>query len=81
MRTKYCDQETVFSRIWDAADCDGIWDGSSTTLAGEFGVTVEEAHTELSELCDRNRIQRIGKAKYIISRWRDREESQEGLLC
>jgi hypothetical protein len=43
----------------------------------EFNVTEDAAYTVLSELCDLNRIQRIGDAQYIIVRWPERNDPGE----
>jgi hypothetical protein len=77
MRKKDCDQESVFEHIWKHADRDGLWSGDDTTLADEFRVSEDEAQDMLGELCDRNRIQRVGGATYIITRWRERDEPGE----
>jgi hypothetical protein len=77
MRKKYCDQESVFAHIWQHAAADGLWDGSATTLAEKFRVSEDEVHEVLGELCDRNRIPRVGGATYIITRWRERDEPDE----
>jgi hypothetical protein len=77
MRKKYFGEEAVFAFVWDTADADGMWEGDDATIAAEFGVTDDEAYSVLSELCDRNRVQKLGGAKYIITRWRDRDERAE----
>jgi hypothetical protein len=81
MRKKHFREEDLFGYIWEHAGGDGIWDGSAATIAAEFGVTEDEAYATLSELCDRGRIQRIGTAKYIVTKWRDREELGEEEGC
>ena len=48
--------------------------GDSATVAEEFGVTEDEAYATLGELCDRSRIQKLGAATYIITRWRERDD-------
>jgi len=77
MRKKYCDQESVFAHIWNNADRGGLWSGDDASLAEEFRVSEDEAHEVLVELCDRNRIQRVGTATYIVTRWRDRDDDDE----
>jgi hypothetical protein len=74
---KYFCERPVFGFIWDHADADGIWEGDAATIAAEFSVPEDEAYATLSELCDRNRLQRIGDAKYIITTWRERDEPGE----
>lgn len=81
MRKRYFGEQYVFNFIWEHADREGMWNGDSATVAEEFGVTEDEAHAVLSELCDRNRIQRIGDAKYIIMRWPERDEAPEEELA
>lgn len=81
MKKKHFGDEYLFEFIWNNCDHQGIWNGDAATVAAEFAVTENDADDTLSKLCNRNRIQRVGKEKYIISRWRYREESQEDLLC
>jgi hypothetical protein len=69
MKKKYCDQESVFEFVWQNADADGIWNGNAETLATEFGVSEDEAYTALSDLCDKDFIQRVGRRDFIIVRW------------
>jgi hypothetical protein len=77
MWKKYCDQESVFAHIWDNADRDGLWTGDASTVAAEFNVSEDEAYATLSELCDRDRIQRVGNSTYIVTRWPERDEPAE----
>jgi hypothetical protein len=77
MEKKYCDQESVFEHIWGNADRDGIWDGSAMTLAEQFNVTEDEAHSALSELCDGNVIEKLYPGKFAIVKWRERDELDE----
>jgi hypothetical protein len=77
MRKRYFDQESVFEHIWREADQGGMWDGEAETLARKFDVSADEAHDVLGELTARNRIQRIGEAKYIISLWPERDDVNE----
>jgi len=76
-KRKYFDEEGVFGFVWGHADSDGLWSGDDSTLAEEFRVSENEAHEVLGELCDRNRIQRVGTATYIVTRWRDRDHADE----
>jgi hypothetical protein len=77
MTKRYCDEESVFAYIWRNADEDGLWDGDALAVVAEFDVSEDEAYDALSELCDRNRLQRIGEAKHIVTRWPEREEPGE----
>jgi hypothetical protein len=81
MKKKYFSDESVFEFIWESADRDGMWVGNAATLAAEFGVTEDEAHAMLCELFDRHRIQRLGASKYIITRWRERDDPSEDELA
>jgi hypothetical protein len=74
MRRKYFGEEYVFAFIRDNADRDGLWAGDATTLATEFGVSEDEAHEMLAELSDRGLIQKLAPAKFIVVRWRERDE-------
>jgi hypothetical protein len=76
MRKKYFDWEYVFEFIWKNADRDGVWDGDDA-VAGEFGVTEDEAHEVLGELCDRGLIQKLYAGTYAISEWRGWDEAAE----
>jgi hypothetical protein len=75
-RKKYFSQEYVFEFIWQHSDNDGLWDGDAESVAAKFNVTKETAYDALSELCDRDIIQRVGTATYIITRWRERNEPE-----
>jgi hypothetical protein len=77
MRKKDCDQESVFEYIWKHANADGLWNGDASTVAEEFGVTEDEAYEMLSELCDCNHLQRVGRREYIVVRWPERDGSGE----
>jgi hypothetical protein len=77
MRQKYCDQESVFAHIWQHADADGLWSSDDASLAEAFRVSEDESYEILGELCDRNRIQRVGTATYIVTNWRDRDDADE----
>jgi hypothetical protein len=77
MRKRYFREEDVLRFIWEAADEDGMWEGDDQTLAAAFGVTENEVYASLGDLCDRNRLQRIGDATYIITAWRERDDAEE----
>jgi predicted transcriptional regulator of viral defense system len=77
MRKKICDEESVFARIWDNADADGLWTGDAESVAAKFNVTKDAAYDALTELCDRGRIQRVGSATYIVTKWPERDEPDE----
>lgn len=74
-RKKYFDEERAFEVIWQNADHDGIWHGDASTLAAEFDVTEDDAHSALSNLCDRRIIEKLYTGKYIIVNWRDRDDA------
>ena len=77
MKRKYFGEEYLFEFIWQHADRDGLWDGDAASVAAKFGVTEEEAHETLSDLGDRDLIQRVGNSTYIVTQWRERDESAE----
>jgi hypothetical protein len=77
MRKKYCDQESVFTHIWEHADGDGFWDGSATTLAEVFRVSEDETHSALVNLADRGLIEKLFSGQYAIVRWRERDDHDE----
>jgi hypothetical protein len=66
----------LFEYIWNNCNDDGLWTGDAETVAAEFHVSEDEAYSALRELSDHNRIQRVGIEKYIITRWRERDESR-----
>jgi hypothetical protein len=74
-RKKYFGEEYVFELIWQNADHDGIWHGDAASLAAEFDVTEDDAHSALSQLCDRRIIQRVYKETYIIVNWHETESA------
>jgi len=78
MRKKYFGEQYVFNFIWEHADREGMWAGDCATVAEEFAVSEDAAYAVLSELCDRDRIQRIGEETYIVTRWREPGEATEG---
>lgn len=43
-------------------------------------MTKDTAYDALSELCDRNLIQRVGEREYIVVNWPEPEESGEEAL-
>ena len=67
MRKRHFDHQSVFAHTWNNADTDGLCGGNAAKLGEAFGVSEDEAYDALSELCDRNRLQRIGEAKYIVT--------------
>jgi hypothetical protein len=73
-RKKYFDDEHAFQFIWDNADQDGIWNGDARTLAQEFGVSEDAAHSTLGELCTRRLIEKVYTRTYFIVKWRERDE-------
>lgn len=73
-RKKHFDWEQAFHFIWQNADRDGIWHGDAASLRAEFGVTEDDAHSALSDLCDRRIIEKLYTGKYIIVNWRDRDD-------
>ena len=72
---KYFDWEQAFQFIWQNADQDGIWHGDAESLGAEFEVSEDDAHSVLSELCDRRIIQRVYKQTYVIANWRERDDA------
>jgi hypothetical protein len=74
-RTKYFNWEQAFHFIWQSADEDGIWRGDAASLAADFDVSEDEAHSVLSELCDRRLIERVYSQTYVIVNWRERDDS------
>jgi predicted transcriptional regulator of viral defense system len=77
MRMKYFGFEQAFEHIWNNADPSGIWVGDDATVAGEFGVTEDEAHEVLGDLCDRGLIEKLVPGKYAIVNWPERDEPDE----
>ena len=43
-------------------------------MAAEFDVTEDDAHSALSDLCDRRMIENLYTGKYLIVNWRDRDD-------
>jgi hypothetical protein len=78
MRTRYFGWEYVFEHIWNNADPDGLWDGDAASMAAEFGVTEDEAHDVIAELCNRRHIEKVYSGTYAITEWRERERDQSG---
>jgi predicted transcriptional regulator of viral defense system len=77
MRQKYCDWERVFEFVWKNADRDGMWGGDDATVASEFGVTEDEAHEVLGELCERGHVERIYPGTYAVVNWPERDEETD----
>ena len=77
MKRKYFGWEQAFESIWKDADRDGMWNGDDAGLAAEFRVSEDAAYSVLDELCDRRLIEKLYPGKYIIARWRERDEPDE----
>jgi hypothetical protein len=77
MRKKYFDWEYVFEFVGRNADRDGLWTGDAATIAAKFGVTENEAHDVLREICDGGHIEQVYPGTYAITEWRERDESGE----
>jgi hypothetical protein len=77
MRTRYFGWEYVFEFVWKNADRDGVRDGNASTVAVEFGVTEDEAHEALGEICDTGHIEEVYPGTYAISKWRERDDRDE----
>jgi hypothetical protein len=71
-RRKYFDWEQAFHFIWQGADCDGIWNGNTASLAAEFDVSEAAADDVLHELCARRLIEKLYTGKYIIVNWQEK---------
>ena len=69
MRSRYFDWERAFHHIWNHADEDGIWNGDAARLAKEFGVSENEAHSGVTELCDRRLIEQVDERVYAVTNW------------
>lgn len=74
MRRKYFGWELAFQYLWENADEDGLWNGSEAHLATEFAVSEDDAYSVLSDLCDRNLVEKVANATYAIVKSREREE-------
>ena len=72
-RKKYFCEEHAFQFIWDNADQDGIWKGDAATLAHEFDVSEDAAHSTLGELSTRRLIEKVYTRTYCIVKWRERD--------
>jgi predicted transcriptional regulator of viral defense system len=70
----FCEQE-VFAHLWDNADRDGLWTGDASTVAAEFGVSEDEAHDMIGELCDRGLVEKVYPGTYAITKWPERDDS------
>jgi predicted transcriptional regulator of viral defense system len=79
MKKKCFDWESVFAFVWNGADEDGLWTVDAAAVARKFGVSEEEVHDMLSDLCDRGLIQRVGTRDFIIMKWpeTDRPDAEE----
>jgi hypothetical protein len=76
-RKKYFDSEGALESIWQHADRDGIWHGDAASLAAEFDVTENDAHSALSDLCDRRIIEKV----YIRTTTRQEASGREHQLA
>jgi hypothetical protein len=77
MRKKCCCEEEVFAFAWNNADEDGMWAGDAASVAEEFGVSENEAHEVLGELCDRALVEKVYPGTYAITKWRERDDAGE----
>ena len=75
MRKRYFGWEQAFHYLWNNADDDGIWHGDAATLAQDFCVSENEAHSGLNELCERRLIERIDQRAYAMTNWPEEDES------
>jgi hypothetical protein len=73
-RKKYFGSEQAYEFIYQNADHDGIWHGDATELAEEFDSTENDAHSALSDLCERRMIQKVYKQTFVIVNWRERDD-------
>ena len=71
-RKKYFDWEQAFHFIWQGADRDGIWNGDASSLAAEFDVPEDDAHSALGYLCERRMLERLYTGSHIIVNWREK---------
>jgi hypothetical protein len=78
MKKRYFGWEYVFEFIWQHCDNDGLWDGDDDSIAVAFGVTEDEAHEMLVQLCQRHLIEKIFPGTFAIMRWEERDDSGEG---
>ena len=76
-RQKYFDDERAFEFIWQNADREGIWHGDAASLAAEFDVSEDIAHSTLVELCARRLIEKLYTETFIISKWREKDDPNE----
>ena len=81
MRKKYFDWEYVFKHIWQNCDGEGLWRCDDATLAEEFGVSEDEAHTMLADLSERGLIEKLFPGTFAIVKWRERDWPEEEELC
>jgi hypothetical protein len=80
MRKTYFDWESVFAHIWRHCDPDGIWDGSAERLAEKFGVSEDDGHTMLDQLCDRGLLEKVYLGTYAIAKWHEPDDPGGGAL-
>jgi hypothetical protein len=77
---KHFSFEEVFEYIWQHCDSEGLWNGDDATLAEEFHVSEDEAHTMLGDLSDRLLIEKVYEGRYAIVKWRERDDPAENAL-
>jgi hypothetical protein len=75
---RYFDWEEAFRFIWENADRDGIWRGDAASLAAEFDVLEDDAHSVLSELCDRRLIEKLYTGSFYLLNWREKDDPSIG---
>jgi hypothetical protein len=78
-RKKYFNLESAFEFIWQNADREGIWHGDAVSLAAEFDVSEDIAHSTLDEFCARRLLEKLYTETFIISNWRERDDPAEHL--
>jgi hypothetical protein len=74
MRKKHFSFEQVFEYIWQGCNSEGLWSGDDGTLAEEFGVSEDEAHTMLGDLSERGLIEKLYPGTFAIVRWREQDD-------
>jgi hypothetical protein len=77
MRKKHFSFEQAFEYIWQHCDSEGLWTGGDATLAEEFGVSEDEAHTMLADLSQRGLIEKLFPGTFAIVQWRERDDPTE----
>jgi hypothetical protein len=77
MRRKYFGEEYVFEHICQHCDRDGLWDGDAASVAAEFHVSEDQADETLSDLADRELIEKLVPGKYAIVNWPEQNEGTD----